>query len=64
MFTVQKNIDLTENAECLFIGVFDTPIKLKGIGQLADEKMGGQLTELVKAGEISARKSRFQSYIH
>ena len=56
MFTVHKNIDLTEMAECLFIGVLDTPIKLKGIGQLADEKMGGRLTELVKAGEISAKK--------
>lgn len=49
-------MDLTKIAECLFIGVFDTPIKLKGIGQLADEKMGGQLTELIKAGEISAKK--------
>ena len=56
MFTVHKNIDLTEMAECIFIGVLDTPIKLKGIGQLADEKMGGRLTELVKAGEISAKK--------
>ena len=64
MFTVQKNmIDLTENAECLFIGVFDTPIKLRGIGQLADEKMGGQLTELVKAGEISAKKKSI-SIVH
>ena len=56
MYTVQKNIQLTEATECLFIGVFDTPIKLKGIGQLADESMGGQLTELIKAGEISGKK--------
>ena len=63
MLTVQNMIDLTENAECLFIGVFDTPIKLRGIGQLADEKMGGQLTELVKAGEISAKKKSI-SIVH
>ena len=43
--------------------MFDTPIKLKGIGQLADEKMGGQLTELVKAGEISAKKKSI-SIVH
>lgn len=56
MFNVQKKIRLTENADCLLIGVFDHPIKLKGIGELADEKLNGQLTELVKAGEISAKK--------
>jgi leucyl aminopeptidase len=63
MLKVQNMIDLTENAECLFIGVFDKPIKLRGIGQLADEKMGGQLTELVKAGEISAKKKSI-SIVH
>ncbi len=63
MLTVQKTINLMESAECLFIGVFDAPIKLRGIGQLADEKMGGQLTELVKAGEISAKKKSI-SIVH
>lgn len=63
MFTIQKEINLTEHAECLLIGVFHHPIKLKGIGQLADEQMGGQLTELVKAGEISAKKKSI-SIVH
>lgn len=63
MFSVQNKIDLTESTECLFIGIFDEPIKLQGIGLLADEKMGGQLTELIKAGEISAKKKSI-SIIH
>jgi leucyl aminopeptidase len=56
MFTVQKNINLDDNQECLLLGVFEKPVKLEGAAQAADEKMAGQLTVLVKEGEISSKK--------
>ncbi|CAH0344626.1 leucyl aminopeptidase [Bacillus sp. CECT 9360] len=56
MFTVQKNINLDDKQECLLLGVFDKPVKLEGVAQAADEKLDGQLTELVKEGEISSKK--------
>ncbi|PLT34013.1 leucyl aminopeptidase [Bacillus sp. V5-8f] len=56
MFTVQNEINLEWKEECLFLGVFDKPIKLTGTAKDADQKLEGQLTELAKEGEISAKK--------
>ena len=56
MFTVHGTLDLTKHEECLLIGIFDQPNKFTEVGQAADKKMNGQLTELVKDGEISAKK--------
>jgi leucyl aminopeptidase len=56
MFTIKQKIDVKYQEECLLIGVFDKPTKLVGAGQLVDEQLNGQLTELVKAGEISGKK--------
>ncbi|MGW6380178.1 leucyl aminopeptidase [Peribacillus butanolivorans] len=56
MFTVKNSLNIDAIDECLIIGVFDRPIKFAGIGKEADEKLSGQLTELVKAGEISYKK--------
>ncbi|MGE7606038.1 leucyl aminopeptidase [Peribacillus frigoritolerans] len=56
MFTVKNSLNIDLIDECLILGVFDSPVKFTGIGKEADERLGGQLTELVKAGEISSKK--------
>ncbi|MDQ0219636.1 leucyl aminopeptidase [Peribacillus cavernae] len=56
MFTVLKNINLDEKHECLLMGVFEKPVKLEGASKAADDKLAGQLTELVKEGEISSKR--------
>ena len=56
MFTVKDSLNIDLIDECLILGVFDGPVKFTGIGKEADERLDGQLTELVKAGEISSKK--------
>lgn len=56
MFTVKGSLNIDLIDECLILGVFDRPVKFTGIGKEADERLDGQLTELVKAGEISSKK--------
>ncbi|MDQ0881718.1 leucyl aminopeptidase [Peribacillus sp. V2I11] len=56
MFTVKDSLNIDLIDECLILGVFDRPVKFTGIGKQADERLDGQLTELVKAGEISSKK--------
>ncbi len=56
MFTVKDSLNIDLIDECLILGVFDRPVKFSGIGKEADERLDGQLTELVKEGEISSRK--------
>lgn len=56
MFTVKDSLNIDLIDECLILGVFDKPVKFTGIGKEADERLDGQLTELVKEGEISSRK--------
>ncbi|MFS0766303.1 leucyl aminopeptidase [Peribacillus phoenicis] len=56
MFTVKDSLNIDLIDECLILGVFDKPVKFSGIGKEADERLDGQLTELVKEGEISSRK--------
>ncbi|MFE4140795.1 leucyl aminopeptidase [Peribacillus sp. YIM B13472] len=56
MFTVKDSLNIDLIDECLILGVFDRPVKFTGIGKEADERLDGQLTELVKAGEISSKK--------
>ncbi|MDG4846735.1 leucyl aminopeptidase [Peribacillus frigoritolerans] len=56
MFTVKNSLNIDLIDECLILGVFDRPVKFTGIGKEADERLDGQLTELVKAGEISSKK--------
>ncbi|MFJ7858261.1 leucyl aminopeptidase [Peribacillus sp. NPDC097206] len=56
MFTVKHTLNLDVTEECLLMGVFDRPIKFTGIGQEADEKLSGHLTQLVKDGDISSKK--------
>ncbi|MFP7297404.1 leucyl aminopeptidase [Neobacillus niacini] len=55
MFEVKNEIDFSAVHEGLIIGLFDKPEKFSGILEKLDEKFEGQLTELVKAGDISAK---------
>ncbi|RFU63766.1 leucyl aminopeptidase [Peribacillus glennii] len=56
MFTVQNEIRLDRQEECMILGVFEKPIKFTGAAEAADNKLDGQLTELAKEGDISSRK--------
>lgn len=55
MFDVKNEIDYSEAHEGLIIGLFDKPEKFSGQLEKLDERFDGQLTELVKAGDISAK---------
>ena len=55
MFNVKNEIDYSAAHEGLIIGLFDKPEKFSGHLEKLDERFDGQLTELVKAGDISAK---------
>lgn len=55
MFEVKNEIDLSAGHEGLIIGLFDKPEKFTGTLEKLDEQFEGQLRELVKAGDISAK---------
>ena len=55
MFQVKKEWELQAEHEGLVVGLFDKPEKFSGPLAKLDEQFSGQLTELVKAGDISAK---------
>ncbi|WP_040203883.1 leucyl aminopeptidase [Neobacillus jeddahensis] len=55
MFHVKKPFDLATDHEALVVGLFDKPEKFTGLLAELDTKFEGQLTELVKAGDVSAK---------
>lgn len=55
MFEVNNEMDFSAVHEGLVIGLFDKQEKFSGILENLDEKFEGQLTELVRAGDISAK---------
>ncbi|WP_428911172.1 leucyl aminopeptidase [Niallia sp. Krafla_26] len=55
MFTVYKKKPFTEAHEAIIIGLFDKPVKFEEKLEELDEAFSGELTELVKSGDISAR---------
>jgi leucyl aminopeptidase len=55
MFVVKKEIDLSMDHEGLIIGLFEKHEKFIGNLEKLDEQFGGQLRELVKIGDISAK---------
>lgn len=61
MFYVQNQIDFSENHEMMIIGVFEKPVKFEGNLAKLDQAFGGYLTELVKSGDISAKKKSLSS---
>ncbi|MFE8696699.1 leucyl aminopeptidase [Cytobacillus sp. FJAT-53684] len=56
MFTVKTEMNYSNEHECLIIGLFEKPNKFDGILSQIDKLFNGQLTELVKSGDLSARK--------
>ncbi|MBP2240463.1 leucyl aminopeptidase [Cytobacillus eiseniae] len=56
MFTVKSEMNYATEHECLVIGLFDKPNKFEGVLADLDKQFEGQLTELVKSGDISAKK--------
>ena len=63
MFHVKKEIDLKSGHEGLIIGVLDQPEKFANVLTKIDAAFAGQLTELVKDGDISAKLKRI-SKVH
>jgi leucyl aminopeptidase len=55
MFHVKKEFSLSTEHEGLVIGLFDKQEKFSGRLALLDKQFDGQLTELVKSGDISAK---------
>jgi leucyl aminopeptidase len=55
MFRVATEIEFSNQHEGLVIGVFDKPEKFTGRLTKVDDLFEGQLTELVKTGDISAK---------
>ncbi|MFK9090005.1 leucyl aminopeptidase [Bacillus salipaludis] len=55
MFHVKKDWELSAQHEGLIIGLYDKPEKFSGSLAMLDEKFDGQLTELVKSGDLSAK---------
>ncbi|PLR79359.1 leucyl aminopeptidase [Bacillus sp. V3-13] len=63
MFHIKKDFSFANEHECLVIGIFEKPDKLEGIIADADDEFAAQLAELVKNGDISAKKKAI-SKIH
>lgn len=63
MFEIKKDFDLVNGHEGIVIGLFDKPAKFEGLLAKFDEAFDGQLTELVKSGDISA-KAKSVSKVH
>src|SRR3954447_7133062 len=63
MFSVHMEKPFTATHESLIIGLFDQPLKFAGSLSVIDEAFSGGLTELVKSGDVSARKNSI-SKIH
>lgn len=63
MFKMKTEFDLTDYSESLVIGLIDKPEKFSGELAKFDEAFAGQLTELVKSGDISAKYKQI-SKIH
>ncbi|UQD53177.1 leucyl aminopeptidase [Bacillus methanolicus] len=63
MFKVEKEFDFANKHESLVIGLFDKPTKFSEKLADLDKLFEGQLTELEKSGDISAKKKAI-SVIH
>ncbi|MDF2857186.1 MAG: aminopeptidase [Neobacillus sp.] len=55
MFHVKNELDYSAAHEGLVIGLFDKQEKFSGVLAELDQQFDGQLTELVKSGDISAK---------
>lgn len=58
MFDIKTEFNFSNEHEGLVIGLFDRPEKFTGLLAKVDELFDGQLRELVKSGDISAKFKR------
>jgi leucyl aminopeptidase len=56
MFSVHHTIDFSAKTDALVVGLFDKQVKFDGELTKLDEQFNGYLTELVKNGDLSAKK--------
>jgi leucyl aminopeptidase len=56
MFSVQADWNYSTEQESLIIGLIDKPAKFEGLLAELDQLLDGHLTQLVKSGDISAKK--------
>ncbi|PLR85207.1 leucyl aminopeptidase [Bacillus sp. V33-4] len=63
MFQIKKDFSFANEHECLVVGIFDKPAKLEGIIAGVDDEFAAQLNELIKHGDIAAKKKAI-SIIH
>jgi leucyl aminopeptidase len=56
LFKVIDEFNFSNSHDCLVIGLFNKPFGLTGVLSEADRLFEGQLTELIKSGEISSKK--------
>lgn len=56
MFTVKNELDLTQPLELLVIGLFNKNKQLDGLAAEIDEQLDGQITQLLKDGDLSTKK--------
>jgi leucyl aminopeptidase len=56
MFSVQVDWDFSKVQECLVVGLFEKPAKFEGQLAELDQLLEGYLTQLVKSGDVSAKK--------
>ncbi|MCM3787078.1 leucyl aminopeptidase [Domibacillus indicus] len=56
MFVIKNEPFLETEADVLLIGLFDKPLKFEGVLEPLDQAFSGQLTELVKNGDLSAKE--------
>ena len=55
MFNVFDSNPFESDQACMLVGLFDQPEKFAGMLKQLDEHFSGELTKLVKSGDISAR---------
>ncbi|WP_026694636.1 leucyl aminopeptidase [Peribacillus kribbensis] len=58
MFQVHNNLATGSKLECLIVGIYEHASKFFGFTADADELLEGQLTQLLKEGEISAKAGK------
>lgn len=63
MFTLKQEWNFTDKLECIVVGLFEKSIKLEGQLAELDEAFGGELTNLLKESDLSAKKNKYISFI-
>jgi len=63
MFTIRQQLSLDKAHEALVIGIFEKNKPLDGIAAECDNRLDGQVSVLLKEGDISAKKKQI-SKVH